>query len=39
MSSLLQGKLKKPVAFDPILKAKIPVIFTKANVGQRKCQY
>jgi ABC-type sugar transport system substrate-binding protein len=39
MSSVLQGKLKKPVAFDPIIKAKIPVIFTKANVGQRKCQY
>jgi ribose transport system substrate-binding protein len=39
MADALSGKLKKPVAFDPILKAKIPVVFTKANASKRKCQY
>jgi ribose transport system substrate-binding protein len=39
MALALQGKLKKPLAFDPIVKAKIPAIFTKENVSKRKCQY
>jgi ribose transport system substrate-binding protein len=39
MAQALQGKLKKPVAFDPILKAGLPPIYTKANAAKRKCQY
>ncbi len=41
MAAALLGTLKatKPAEFDPILKAKIPVILTKNNVAKRKCQY
>lgn len=39
MAQALRGKLKKPVAFDPILKAGLRPIYTKANAAKRKCQY
>jgi hypothetical protein len=39
MAQALQGKLKRPAAFDPILKAGLPPIYTKATATKRKCQY
>jgi ribose transport system substrate-binding protein len=39
MAQALRGKLKKPVAFDPILKAGLPPIYTRATATKRKCQY